>query len=453
LELLDCVVCKWERKNGRKVDSSQGLNEWAAEVDCHRTTISRHVGHSAIAEEVIEAKTNGSAPPEESGITKDGEVYYSINRNHAVTLKDWEKWVRHGGGDPEDYTPSIRSIAYGVGMYSNRLGMSPKFKGNSSATPKWPVITQPDPVVIPAVVGETREADGRYKVCLKAGDPQIGFRVFEDGTVEPFHDEAAMQVFVSVCRYYQPDKITILGDFLDLASQGRFAQEAAFAKTTNLALVAGYRFLAQLRAACPTAEIILIEGNHDKRMQNFIETNAVSAFGLKRPDLPEEWPVMSIPFLLRLDELDVKYVDAYPAATDWDNDLTRNIHGTRSNSNGSTMAQYMNDLPHINTWAGHTHRAEIVYKTVMGGRGEAIESYAANPGVLCRTDGAVPSVKGAINSSGQSAKIVEDWQAGLGILYYNETESIPNVYRIRNGEALIDGRLFSASTSARMEVL
>jgi hypothetical protein len=311
--------------------------------------------------------------------------------------------------------------------------------------PKWPVIQQAAHVILtPRASVTPLEVDGRYKVALKCADTQIGFRALGDGSLQPFHDDAAMAVFIAAVRLYQPAKITILGDFLDLAQQGRFAQEAAFARTTQLAINRGHAWLAELRQAAKDAEIILVEGNHDLRMQNFIEANALAAFGLKRANLPESWPVMSLPYLLRLDELDIHYVDAYPAATDWDNDLTRNIHGTKANSKGSTMSQYVHDLPHVNTWAGHTHRAEIVYRSVLGARGEAVESYAANPGCLCRTDGAVPSVNGAIGANGTSAKVVEDWQAGFGVLYYNETESIPQVYRIRKGEAIVDGRVLSA---------
>jgi predicted phosphodiesterase len=279
---------------------------------------------------------------------------------------------------------------------------------------------------------------------LKGADTQIGFRRLADGTLDPFHDDAAMEVFITAAHHFQPDKIQILGDFLDLASQGRFAQEASFAETTQAALNAGYRFLAQLRAVCPDAEIVIIEGNHDKRMQNFIEANAVAAFGLKRAGLPESWPVMSLPYLLRLDELNIQYVDAYPAATDWDNDTTRNIHGTKANSRGSTTSQYVFELPHLNTWAGHTHRVEITYRSVTGARGKAVESYSANPGCLCRVDGAVPSVNGAIGADGTPARIVENWQQGFGLAYYNDTESWPAVYRIRNGVALIDGMEIAA---------
>jgi predicted phosphodiesterase len=282
------------------------------------------------------------------------------------------------------------------------------------------------------------------KLALKGADTQIGFRRLADGSLDPFHDDKAMDVFVQAALKMQPDKIQILGDFLDLASQGRFAQEASFAQTTQPSLDRGHLFLATLRAACPDAEIIVIEGNHDKRMQNFIEANALAAFGLKRANMPDSWPTQSLPYLLRLDELGIKYVDAYPAATDWDNDNTRNIHGTKANSRGSTTAQYVFELPHLNTWAGHTHRVEVTYRSVTGARGEAVESYSANPGCLCRVDGAVPSVNGAIGADGTAARIVENWQQGFGLAYYNDTESWPYVYRIRNGVALIDGMELAA---------
>lgn len=430
-------------------DKSKSANKWQQLTGIGKYSVLRHLRHQD------EVKVPGSAvaikgvePAEESGITTTGEKYFSINRKYAATLDDWREWVEHSGDDPENFIPSIRSIAYAGDMYSNRLGMTPKWKGLDNGAPKWPVIQQAEPVWIapePARVNSIH-VDGEYKVAIKCADTQIGFRNLPDGTLDPFHDQAAMHVFIEVCALYQPDKIQILGDFLDLASQGRFAQEASFANTTQKAINEGHFFLARLRHVCPNSEIILIEGNHDLRMQHFIEANALAAFGLKQANMPEAWPVMSLPFLLRLEELDVKYIDSYPAATDWDNDLTRNIHGTKANSKGSTMAQYVHELPHVNTWAGHTHRLEVVYRTVLGARGKAVESYAANPGVLCRVDGSVPSVKGAVGASGIAAKVVEDWQQGFGILYYNEVESWPQVYRIRDGKAILGDRVVSGSS-------
>lgn len=309
--------------------------------------------------------------------------------------------------------------------------------------PAWPVVTpaQAVHVAVPNVTHRPERAG--YKMALKAGDTQIGFRALGDGTYESFHDDTAMDLFTHIALREQPEKITILGDFLDLPSQSRWAQEAGFARTTQMALDRAHEWLAMLRAAVPEAEIEIIEGNHDKRLQTYVETNALSAFGLRRAGTPDGWPVMSLPNLLRLDELDIVYVDAYPAATTWDNDNVRNIHGTRANSKGSTTSQYSQALPHISSWVGHTHRAEITYKTVLGGRGEPIESYTANPGCLCKTDGTVPSVHGAIHADGTSAKVVEDWQQGFAVNLYNDTESWPSVYRIRDGRTQYNGEWIS----------
>lgn len=358
-------------------------------------------------------------------------------------LNEVRAFLAAKGDDPDKLAFNYGVTSNPAGGYWNKINNVRPKTVKDGGDPLWPVIQQAQPVQVTAprlAVLPPRD----MKLAIKGADTQIGYRRLADGTMGPFHDEKAIAVFLEACARFRPDKIQILGDFLDFASQGRWAQEAGFALTTQPALDYAHKILAILRASCPYAEIVIIEGNHDKRMQNFVEANALAAFGLKRAGLPDSWPVMSLPYLLRLDELNIQYVDAYPAATDWDNDLTRNIHGTKANSRGSTTAQYVADLPHINTWAGHTHRVEITYKSVLGPRGSAIESYSANPGCLCRTDGAVPGVNGAIGADGTPARIVEDWTQGLGMAYYNEVESWPFVYRIQNGKAIVEGQVIQA---------
>lgn len=454
-----CSVCDEALRRNLEISHKHTNIYWAAVLGVSEASLRRHYKHVAAGEPVRRPglvagfKTNTAKTKEqEAGLqtteeATDGSRAVTKRLNRKVTMEDARKWLRDSGDDPDDFNIAIKSIEYGKDLYSNKMSAWPKFSRTgsvSSAEPEWTPIHPADPVIIPqANVTFRLPRPSGYKIALKCSDTQIGFRHLPDGSLDPFHDSQAMGLFVEVCRGYQPDKITILGDFLDLPAQGRFDQEAAFANTTQLAINQGHTFLSQLRSACPLAEIKLIEGNHDLRMKRFIENNTLATFGMKRANLPESWPVMSLPYLLRLDELDIEYVDAYPAATDWDNDLTRNIHGTKANSKGSTMAQYIHELPHVNTWAGHTHRAEVVYRTVLGARGEAVESYAANPGVLCRVDGSVPSVHGAADSSGMPARVVEDWQQGFGVLYYTETESWPQVYRIKDGATIIEGRKIS----------
>jgi hypothetical protein len=384
-----------------------------------------------------------SAPVNSESHRPDGTADYVTMSDRAWGFEDFRKFIASKGQDPDAVTFTWGVTSNPAGGYWNKLNnVRPKTAKDDNA-PEWPVIQQAAPVSI-TIADKPSKPVRAMKLALKGADTQIGFRRLADGSLDPFHDYAAMEVFMQTAFKLQPDKIQILGDFLDLASQGRFAQEASFAETTQPAIDVGHKFLAQLRAVCPDAEIVVIEGNHDKRMQNFIEANAVAAFGLKRANMPESWPVMSLPYLLRLDELNIQYVDAYPAATDWDNDTTRNIHGTKANSRGSTTSQYVFELPHLNTWAGHTHRVEITYRSVTGARGKAVESYSANPGCLCRVDGAVPSVNGAIGADGTPARIVENWQQGFGLAYYNDTESWPSVYRIRDGVALMGGMEIAA---------
>lgn len=383
--------------------------------------------------------TEGTA--QESG-NQDGVDSYTLTSKRAWGYEDFCEFIRSKGQDPDKVTFNWGVTTNPAGGFWNKLN-NVRPKTGKDGQPAWPVIQQAQPVHVNAPTPAARPAR-TLKLAMKCADNQIGYRKLGDGTMIPFHDQQAMDLFVIVAGKHQPEKIQILGDFLDLPSQSRWAQEASFAQTTQQALDDGHAWLAQLRAACPFTDIILIEGNHDKRMQNFVETNALAAFGLRRAGLPESWPVMSIPYLLRLDELNIRYVDAYPAATDWDNDTTRNIHGTRANSKGSTTAQYIHELPHLNTWAGHTHRAEITHHQVMGARGEAIQSYSANPGCLCRVDGAVPSVNGAIGANGTPARVVEQWQQGIGFNYYDDAESWPFVYRIINGRTIIDGQEYAA---------
>lgn len=368
----------------------------------------------------------------------DGSSTYVRFSKEAWGYDDYREFISSTGQNPDEVTFTWGWTSNPAGGFWNKLNNVRPKNAVEGGVPEWPVIQQAAPVKV-TIKSRAPKPVRNMKLALKGADTQIGYRRLADGTLDPFHDAAAMNVFIEAATRFQPDKIQILGDFLDLASQGRFAQEASFASTTQESIDTGHKFLAALRAVCPDALIVVIEGNHDKRMQNFIEANALAAFGLKRANMPDSWPTMSLPFLLRLDELNISYVDAYPAATDWDNDTTRNIHGTKANSKGSTTAQYVHQIPHLNTWAGHTHRTEITYHSVIGPRGDAIESYSANPGCLCRVDGAVPSVNGAIGADGAAAKVVENWQQGFGLAYYNETESWPAVYRIRNGRALIDG--------------
>ena len=310
--------------------------------------------------------------------------------------------------------------------------------------PKWDLVSQAKPVIIENPK-EPKKLKTKHKVWVILPDPQIGYRHI-DGAWTSFHDEKAIKVSLDITNWlYHNDKVDgviNLGDFLDLPSQGRFEQEAAFAGTTQAAFNRGHLFLQEQRAAAgPQAEIVLIEGNHDRRMEKFIMINAASAWGLKRANA-EELPVMSIPYLLRLDEIGVEYIDAYPAGAYWISETLRAIHGSKVRSNGSTAAAYTNDTPHISTIFGHVHRQELQSRTVFD-RSGPIKSVAVSPGCLCKVDGSVPSVNGATKIDGSTAKYYENWQQGITVVTVDDDgKEFFELVQINDGVAWFRGNKF-----------
>lgn len=310
---------------------------------------------------------------------------------------------------------------------------------------QWTPVHRAVPVKINAPKKE-RPISGGWKTAVCLPDPQIGFRDL-NGKLDPFHDERAMDVALKIINWLEMnervDVVVNLGDFLDLPAQGRFEQEPAFAHTTQHAIDRGHKFLVQQRAAAgPKAKIVLVEGNHDRRMEKFIVSNAASAFGLKKANDKEGLPVMSLPYLLRLDEIGVEYIDAYPAGAYWLNNRLRAIHGTKVRSGGSTAAAYTNDTPHISTIFGHVHRQELQSKTVYD-RAGAIKSMAVSPGCLCRVDGAVPSVNGSTHINGAPAQYFENWQQGVAIIKYKDSgQFFVDLVQIEDGKAMFRGKEF-----------
>jgi predicted phosphodiesterase len=350
-------------------------------------------------------------------------------------------------GDLRDTTLSSRYLAekYRVGktfVNKQRAKTSLRASVAPQSAPEWSPVDRARPTNIYPLQRSQSRADG-WGVAVVLPDPQIGFRVYEDGSLDPFHDIEAMSVALQIIEELNPDKVINLGDFLDLPSQGRWAQEASFARTTQLAIDAGHVFLAQQRAAAPNAEISLIEGNHDRRLQNFVETNALAAFGLKKANKPESWPVLSLPYLLRLDELNVGYIDAYPTGKVWINDTLYARHGDKVRSSGSTAAAYTSETPHISTVFGHTHRLEIQSRTTFDRVGK-LRNMAISPGCLCRVDGGVPGVHSAIGSDGRPAPIAENWQQGVAVIHYTDTQFFVDLVQIEDGFTIFRGQEFRA---------
>ena len=278
-------------------------------------------------------------------------------------------------------------------------------------------------VIKPSNAKPSKGKDG-WKLAALLPDTQIGYRVYEDGSVVGFHSEEAIDIALQIVNHahqeFGVDTIVNLGDTLDLPAQSRHHQEIAFQNSTNLAIQRGYEYLAAHRATCPEAEIVFLEGNHDCRIYKYLAENAPAVVNMRRAGDENSWPVNSLPHLLRMDELNIKYASGYPAGEYWLNENLRCIHGDRVNSSGSTPMKYINSNHHVSVIYGHIHRIEMLYHTNHTSTGPA-RNAAFSPGCLCRVDGSVPSVKGGITPNEKPVKYWENWQQGVGFAWYKDT--------------------------------
>jgi hypothetical protein len=363
-------------------------------------------------------------------LDKNGIPIEEIGRVEKVRIGTYQMLTKDNEGEAQIHDLEVASLV-----------LAPKWADG----PKWPVIQQAARVKFTPVKPPAKLASAYGKTCVVLPDPQIGYRLDpKTGSLDPFHDERAMSVALQAIAMLQPDLIINLGDFLDFANFGKYVQEPAFAHTVQPALDRAHKFLMEQKAAAPSAHIVLFEGNHDRRLQNSTIQNAASAFGLQRANVPEEWPVLSVPFLLRLEEIDVEYIDAYPAGRYWINDRLNATHGHIVRSGGST-ARAVSDDERVSQVFGHIHRIEMHYKTVNvrdGGR----TNFAFSPGCLCRIDGAVPSVKGSTDAFGRPIVSYENWQQGFAVITYQDGDApfaLEHAY-IHEGFCLFRGQPITA---------
>lgn len=301
----------------------------------------------------------------------------------------------------EDGEPQVVDLA--------GIQLSPKWADG----PSWPVVQPGPPVEIRHA--ERKSRPGAWRCAVILPDMQVGY--FRSGeTLVPTHDEGAIAVARQILREVQPDLLICVGDNLDLPEMGKYRLSPAFQRTTQAAVDRGTTLAAELTADTPGAERVWIAGNHEERLPRYLIDNAVAAFGLRRGNSPESWPVLSVPHLLRFDESGWTFAHGYPANEFWINDRLRVIHGNRVRSRGSTAHVYLGE-ERVSTIYGHVHRREWAERTRHTRHGPRT-ILAASPGCLARIDGAVPSAHAGMDHDGRPIELSEDWQQGLAIVHF-----------------------------------
>lgn len=265
---------------------------------------------------------------------------------------------------------------------------------------------------------------------------------FPDAQI-PFHNPNTLQMAHIAVRELMPDRIVMLGDMMDFPAQSRFDVHPSHAGLIQDQLDTTHKMLAQLRADAPDAEIDYIPGNHEARlMKKIIEHNA-ELLGIRRANAESELGVLTLGFLLRLNELEVNMAGNYPNGQVWLNDHTVAIHGDTASSRSSTSARYLDRNPNISTIHGHSHRAEIQWRTTPTRHGY-VQRFAMSPGTLADITGSVPSYGSSMDELGSPQPRAENWQSAIGIVEYNDHLSHPELAMIHDGVLRLRGNNYEA---------
>lgn len=198
-----------------------------------------------------------------------------------------------------------------VGLNSVRVRYDLKKKKSKA---EWPVIGPHYHVEVKTYEPLPRVQSDFERVYIW-GDTQIGW--WRDGSsLTPFHDEAAIDAGLQMLALYRPDRLVIIGDFLDFPELGKYRKEPAFAFTLNPAIAYATELLAKMRAIVgPECEIDFIPGNHEARLTSAIVDNLAALYGIRRP--ADAFPLLSIPFLLQFEKFNIRCAEQYPAGQVW----------------------------------------------------------------------------------------------------------------------------------------
>lgn len=129
----------------------------------------------------------------------------------------------------------------------------------------------------------------------------------------PYYDENLHYLFCGWLEENQPDEIVFLGDTVDYPEISRHRLDPENTATVNECTQSGYDLLRGVRVAAPNALIRKLAGNHDERLRNILldKPSVQPLYGAKQADSPEEKGAVALglPFLLRLDELGIEYIE------------------------------------------------------------------------------------------------------------------------------------------------
>jgi metallophosphoesterase superfamily enzyme len=386
----------------------------------------------------------GSDNTDKIDVEMDGNFATVRAVNVEGQIKTIDQLLRTTGIDPAEWevvNPKVKKWDVAIKLKTGdieTINVVPSIYIEAPLRSKNPTAFEPTIQPITIEMGRLPKAGSGKKSgvrrALIVNDAQVGYRrTLHTTSLRPFHDRRVLDLALQIAQEEEIDHISFGGDMLDLSEWStKFTPEPEFFWTTQPALLELAWWLAQFRAARPTATIRMLEGNHDARLPNLIVNQMRQAYKLRAVDELQLPPSLSIPRLLALHTINVDYVANYPDNGYWLNKNVLIAHGDVVRSGPGDTAKAVVNKSAFTTIFGHIHRREHVSRRLKTHDGDLIYS-AFCPGCVCRIDGAVPG-----------SKSDDQWQQGLAIIEYtDESENIIPI-AVNNGVMIYQGRVWKA---------
>lgn len=226
----------------------------------------------------------------------------------------------------------------------------------------------------------------------------------------PYHDPRAIEVAFSFAKFIKPHRL-IIHELLDWYSLSKFNKDPNRKLDLQKDLNVAIDLLGQLRKTLPDTPIIMIQSNHDRRLQKYLDRHAEELYNLD---------VLKIENLLHLKDFNITYREDY---------TFRNVlfkHGSVVRQNSGYTAKAELDREGVSGCSGHTHRLAAHFRTLRGGSYVWLET-----GCLC-------------DLSPEYIDIQANWQSGLGgfIFRKNSKHFYPFIVPIIDGEIFWGNKTF-----------
>lgn len=306
-----------------------------------------------------------------------------------VILDDPDKMLRERGLDPEEWVIDwLTANEYQGPASADHTATTGETKVTYYQTKFTAKKISPDiQIVAPRTDGwkapvKRKSTNDKVEKVVIVGDQQA-----------PFYDSNLHQCFLTWLEHNQPDKGVLLGDTVDFPNISRHKLDPENTARVNECLQSGYDLLRGYVEASPDTTWKKMPGNHDERIRNLLldQPKTQALYGIKRADTPEREgeKVLEVPYLLRLDELDIEWVDPHGSYDMAQIDISPKLavrHGWLARKDAGASA--MESLKHTgySILVGHTHRQGIVHQTTYDIHDYPTVLTAVETGCMCRLD-------------------------------------------------------------------